>query len=135
MNRRATGRNRGFTLIEMMVVISMILILLGVAMPMYSHSMQRAREESLRTNLETLNQMIFQYTQDRQKPPQSLEDLKQAKYLDRIPEDITGSVDTWEPESGDGSIMTLEQTDASGIIGVHSGSKQIASDGTAYSSW
>jgi general secretion pathway protein G len=135
MNRRATGRNRGFTLIEMMVVISMILILLSVAMPIYSHSVTRAREESLRKNLETLNQMIFQYTQDKQKPPQSLEDLKHAKYLDRIPEDITGSVDTWEPESGEGSIMTLEQTDTSGIVGVHSGSKQIGSDGKAYSEW
>jgi type II secretory pathway pseudopilin PulG len=119
----------------MMVVISVILILLGAAMPIYSHSIQRAREENLRRNLETLNRMIFQYTQDKQKPPQALEDLKQAKYLDRIPEDITGSVDTWEPESGDGSIMTLEQTDTSGIVGVHSGSSQIGSDGTAYSSW
>jgi general secretion pathway protein G len=135
MNRRATGRNRGFTLIEMMVVISIILILLAVAMPIYSHSVTRAREETLRTNLETLNQMIFQYTQDKQKPPQELEDLKHAGYVTTVPEDITGSVDTWVPESADGSIMTLEQTDTSGIVGVHSGSNQIASDGTAYSSW
>jgi general secretion pathway protein G len=135
MNRRVTGRNRGFTLIEMMVVISIILILLALAMPLYSHSITRKREEVLRQNLETLNQMIFQYTQDKQKPPQSLGDLKQAGYVKSVPEDITGSVDTWVPESGDGSIMTLEQTDTSGIIGVHSGSNQIASDGTAYSSW
>jgi general secretion pathway protein G len=135
MSRRGTRRDRGVTLIEMMVVISIILILLAVAMPVYSHSVTQAREASLRTNLDTLNQMIFQYTQDKKKPPQGLEDLKQAKYLDRIPEDITGSVDTWELESGDGSIMSLEQTDTSGIIGVHSGSNQVGSDGTAYSSW
>jgi general secretion pathway protein G len=135
MSRRRTKRDRGVTLIEMMVVISIILILLAVAIPVYSHSVTQAREQSLRTNLDTLNQMIFQYTQDKQKPPQGLDDLKQAKYLDRIPEDITGSDDTWVPESGDGSIMSLEQTDTSGIVGVHSGSNQIASDGTAYSNW
>ena len=134
MNRRATVRNRGFTLIEMMLVISIILILLGVAIPIYSHSVTRAREENLRKNLETLNQMIFQYTQDKQKAPQSLDDLVAAKYLKAIPVDITGS-DTWETESGDDVIMSLDQTDTGGIIGVHSGSNQIASDGTAYSSW
>jgi prepilin-type N-terminal cleavage/methylation domain-containing protein len=86
-----TRRNRGFTLIEMMVVISMILILLGVAMPIYSHSIVRAREENLRKNLNTLNFMIYQYTQDKQKAPQSLDDLKTAGYIKEIPDDITGS--------------------------------------------
>jgi general secretion pathway protein G len=132
--RRATRRDRGFTLLEMVVVISIILILLGMAMPIYSHSITRAREENLRKNLNTLNQMIFQYAQDKQKAPQSLEDLKSAGYLKEIPDDITGS-NTWELEEGDGSIMSLYQTDPGGIIGVHSGSNQIASDGTAYSTW
>src|SRR5208282_5786188 len=140
MNRRATGRNesgrsKGFTLIEMMVVISDILILLGVAIPLYSHSITQAKEQSLRKHLETLNQMIFQYTQDKQKAPQSLNDLVAAKYLKEIPEDITGSSDTWETESGEDVIMSLEQADAGGIIGVHSGSHQRASDGTEYASW
>jgi general secretion pathway protein G len=142
MNRRATGRkrnvsgrNRGFTLIEMMVVISIILILLGVAIPLYSHSITQAKEQRLRKNLETMNQMIFQYTQDKQKAPQSLNDLVAAKYLKEIPEDITDSPDTWETESGDDVIMSLDQTDTGGIIGVHSGSNQMASDGTVYSSW
>ncbi|HYW39733.1 MAG TPA: type II secretion system protein [Terriglobales bacterium] len=132
MNRRATGR--GFTLVEMMVVISIILILLGLAMPIYSHSITRAREETLRKNLETLNRLIFQYALDKQKAPQSLDDLKQAGYLKTIPEDITGSVDTWQTEPAD-AILSLDQTDTDGIIGVHSGSNQTASDGTAYSSW
>jgi len=135
MNSRATGRNRGFTLLEMMVVISIILILLSLAMPLYSHSVTRAREENLRHNLETLNQMIFQYALDKQKAPQELDDLVQAKYLDRIPEDITGAVDTWVPEPADGAILSLDQTDTSGIIGVHSGSNQVGSDGKAYSEW
>jgi general secretion pathway protein G len=103
-------------------------------MPIYSHSIQRAREENLRRNLQTLNKMIFQYTQDRQKAPQSLEDLKAAGYIKSVPDDITGS-NTWETEPADGAIMSLDQTDADGIIGVHSGSNQISSDGTAYSTW
>jgi len=134
MNRRATGRHRGFTLIEMMVVISIILILLGIAMPIYSHSITTKREDNLRQNLKTLNQMISQYTQDRKKAPQSLDDLKTAGYLQTIPDDITGS-NTWETEPADGVIMSLEQKDADGIIGVHSGSTQVGSNGTAYSTW
>jgi len=118
-----------------MVVISVILILLGVALPIYSHALARKREENLRRNLETLNQMIFQYALDKQKPPQSLDDLKSAKYLETIPEDITGRVDTWVTEPGDGTIMSLEQKDTDGIIGVHSGSDKIGSNGKAYSTW
>lgn len=138
MNRRATGRNpgftnRGFTLIELMVVISIIMILLGMAMPIYSHSIVRAREENLRKNLNTLNQMIYQYTLDKKKPPKSLEDLRSEKYIDAIPDDITGS-NTWETEPAD-AIMSIDQTDTDGIIGVHSGSNHVGSDGTAYSTW
>jgi len=135
MNRRATGRERGFTLISMMVVISIMLILLGVAMPIFSHSLTRAREENLRANLETLNQAIFQYAQDKQKAPQSLSDLVSAKYLKTIPNDITGNPDTWETEPGEGVIMSLDQKDDGGIIGVHSGSTQAGSNGKAYSEW
>jgi general secretion pathway protein G len=135
MFRGARTRDRGFTLIEMMAVIGIILILLGIALPVYSHSLARAREENLRQNLETLNQLIFQYSQDKQKAPQSLDDLRTAGYLKSIPEDITGSVDTWETEPGDGTIMSLDQTDTGGIIGVHSGSNQVGSDGKAYSEW
>jgi general secretion pathway protein G len=133
MKSRASERNRGFTLIEIMVVISIILILLSVAMPIYSHSIARQREQNLRQNLETLNRVIVQYTLDKQKAPTSLEDLVQAKYIKNIPEDITGSTDSWQLDE-DESIMSLEQTDP-GITGVHSGSNQTASDGTVYSSW
>ena len=133
MKSRAAGRNRGFTLIEIMVVISIMLILLSVAMPIYSHSLTREREHNLRQNLNTLNRVITQYTLDKQAAPKSLEDLVQAKYIKAIPEDITGSTDTWQVEE-DESIMSLEQTEP-GITGVHSGSNQTASDGTTYSSW
>jgi len=135
MNTRATERSRGFTLVEMMVVISIILILLGVAMPIYSHSITRAKEQSLRKNLEILNDLIFQFTQDKKKYPQSLEDLKSAGYLKTIPDDITGS-NTWVTDpADDNTIMSLDQTESTGIIGVHSGSGATGTDGTAYSSW
>ena len=135
MSKTATERDRGFTLIEIMVTISVILILLGAAIPLYSHALTRKREENLRTNLDTLNHMIFQYTLDKQKAPQSLEDLKSAGYLESIPEDITGHTDTWATEPADGAIWSLDQKDADGIIGVHSGSDHVGSDGKAYSTW
>ena len=125
--------NRGFTLLEMMVVITILLILLAIAVPLYSQSMNHARETNLRQNLDTLNRVILQYTLDKKKAPQSLRDLVQAGYIESIPEDITGRDDTWVPEEDD-SIMSPEQTDP-GVSGVHSGSDYVASDGTAYSSW
>jgi general secretion pathway protein G len=132
--RRPAGRERGFTLIEMMVVITILLILLAVAVPVYSHSVTRQREQNLRQNLDTLNRVIYQYTLDKQKPPSSLQDLVSAHYIKDVPKDITDREDTWETEPCDG-IMSLEQTETEGICGVKSGSNQTASDGTAYSSW
>jgi general secretion pathway protein G len=131
----SSRRERGFTLIEMMVVITVILILLGMAMPIYTRSVRRALEERLVRNLDTLNEAIFQYTLDKQKTPQSLQDLKSGGYINDVPDDITGSPDTWETESGDDFIMSLDQKDKGGIIGVHSGSQQVGSDGKAYSTW
>ncbi len=133
MKRAAKGSIRGFTLIELMVVISLIVILVSIAAPIYGQSIKRAREDNLRKNLWTLNHVILQYTLDKQKAPQSLEDLRQAGYIDSIPEDITGRSDTWVPEEEE-SIMSPEQTET-GWIGVHSGSNLIATDGTLYSSW
>jgi general secretion pathway protein G len=134
MKRRPTARNRGFTLIEIMVVITILLIMLGAVMPVYTQSVKRAKEENLRKNLDTLNLLIYQYTMDKQKYPKSLEDLKSAGYIKTIPKDITGSED-WTTEDADGSIMSLDQTDKEGIIGVHSSSSATAGDGTTYSSW
>jgi general secretion pathway protein G len=126
-------RNSGFTLIEMVVVLSLILILLSIALPMYNQSIIRARETTLRQNLATLNKVIDQYTLDKQKAPQSLEDLVSAGYLKVIPNDMTGAKDTWVVEQED-SLKAIDQTEP-GIVGVHSGSNQTGTDGTAYSSW
>jgi general secretion pathway protein G len=133
MKFRSKARNRGFTLIEMVVVISLIAILLSIALPMYNQSIIRARETTLRQNLATLNKVIDQYTLDKQKAPQSLDDLVSAGYLKQIPYDITGNRDSWVLEQED-SLKSIDQTQP-GIVGVHSGSDQTASDGTAYSSW
>jgi general secretion pathway protein G len=133
-NRMKHASQRGFTLVEMMVVLTILLILLTFAMPIYSQSLTRAREDNLRKNVTTLNQMIAQYTLDKKRAPHSLEDLHSAGYIESVPDDITGRPDTWETEEEEDSIMSLEQTEG-GIIGVKSGSNAIALDGTPYSSW
>jgi len=131
---RTRAGSGGFALIEMVVVVSIILILLAIAVPIYSGSIQTAREENLRKNLHTLNQVIYQYTLDKQKAPKSLDDLRTAGYIKDIPDDITERNDTWAPEEESDTIMAPDQTDT-GIVGVHSGSSMIGSDGRAYSEW
>jgi len=132
MNRRS--RQRGFTLIELMVVISIIVILMSVAIPRYQASILRARETVLRDDLYTLRSVIDQYTLDKQKAPQSLQDVVDAGYLKQLPKDpFTNSSETWVPITDD-SIMSPDQSQP-GIIDVHSGSDQNSSEGTAYSSW
>jgi len=126
------ARNRGFTLIEMMVVIIMIAILVSIAVPMYQQSILRSREATLHQNLTTLNKAIEEYSLDKKHAPQSLEDLVPG-YVKFIPQDITGRTDTWvvEPEDSE-NPMDPNQT---GIGGVHSGSDQASSGGDPYSSW
>jgi general secretion pathway protein G len=128
-----TGR-LGFTLIELMIVISIILILVSIAVPMYQQSVIRAKEAVLRQDLKTMRDQIDNYTMDKEKAPQSLQDLVDAGYLRKIPVDpFTGSADTWQVESSD-TLQSLDQTEP-GITDVHSGSNLTGSDGTAYSSW
>jgi general secretion pathway protein G len=130
-NRR--NRARGFTLLELMIVISMIMILMSVAVPIYNQSIVQARESVLRSNLTTLRSVISQYTLDKQKAPQSLDDLVTAGYLRQIPFDPMTKLQNWEPKEED-VLMAVDQQDP-GIDDVHSASSGIASDGTAYSTW
>ena len=126
---------RGFTLIEMMIVISMILILVSIAIPVYTSSILRAKEGVLKQDLYTMRQLISQYTLDKQKAPQSLDDLISAGYLKQLPNDpFTGHNDTWTVDQED-YALSVDQQDTGGIKDVHSGSTAISSEGTAYSTW
>ena len=128
------GRMAGFTIIELMIVIAIIAILASIAAGRYQHSVWRAKEAVLRNDLFTLRSSIDQYTLDKQKAPQSLEDLATAGYIKSVPKDpITNSTDTWVTEQED-SLMAIDQT-APGIVDVHSGSDSTSTEGTAYSSW
>lgn len=123
----------GFTLIEMLMVITIIGILLSLAIPSYRQSILRARETALRENLFVLRSTIEQFTLDKQRPPGSLEELVSEGYLRAIPKDITGRSDTWGLEYSD-LVISPEQTE-SGISDVHSGSTAVSSEGTPYNSW
>jgi len=126
--------SHGFTLIEMMIVISLIVILISVAVPIYNQSVLRAKESVLRQNLFTLRSLISQYTLDKQKAPQSLDDLVQAGYIKQIPMDpMTARNDSWVPEVEDTALSVDQQE--TGIWDVHSGSEAVSSDGTAYNTW
>jgi general secretion pathway protein G len=130
-----TGRlQSGFTLIELMIVMVIIGLLAAIAVPMYVQSVRHAREAVLKEDLRTLRSAIDSYTVDKQKAPQTLEDLVQAGYLKTMPVDpFTHRSDTWIPAQDD-TLMSLDQTD-SGINDVHSGAPGAASDGTSYSAW
>jgi general secretion pathway protein G len=130
---RLRRSGRGFTLIEMVVVISLILILVSIAVPIYSQSIRRAKEAVLRQDLFTLRQVISQYTLDKQKAPQSLDDVIAAGYLKIVPTDPMTGTANWTTDQED-SLMAVDQQEP-GIVDVHSSSDQTASDGTAYSSW
>jgi general secretion pathway protein G len=134
--RYARPRQAGFTLIELMIVITIMAILISVALPAYQQSILRARESVLKQNLFTLRSVISQYTLDKQKAPQALDDLVTAGYLKQIPVDpTTGRNDTWAPDEEQDTIMSMDQQDQGGIIDVHSGSQMVGSDGTAYNTW
>src|ERR1700683_2705799 len=130
-NRRTQS---GFTLIELIIVMTIIAILATLAVPYFAAAIKHAREAVLREDLQTMRMAIDSYTMDKQKAPQSLDDLVQEGYLKAIPEDpMTHAKDTWVTDTSD-AMYSIDQTDP-GINDVHSGSEESASDGQAYSSW
>jgi general secretion pathway protein G len=127
-------KDAGFTLIELMIVMAIIGVLAVIAVPSYVGAMKHAREAALKEDLHVLRDAIDSYTSDKQKAPQSLDDLIQDGYLKTIPEDpMTRSKETWVTDSSD-ALHSLDQTDP-GIDDVHSGSQDTGSDGQPYSSW
>jgi len=124
----------GFTLIELMIVITIILILIGMAAQRYEKSVQHAREATLKQDLMVMRQSIDNYTLDKQAAPQSLEDLVQAGYLRKVPTDpMTGAAD-WVAQY-DSVVLSPDQT-STGMVDVHSNSTRVSPfENTPYNEW
>src|SRR6202049_429261 len=134
ISRFSKRARRGFTFVELMIVMAIIAVLLSVAIPIYSRSITRAKESVLKNNLFTMRTVIDEYTYDKQKAPQSLNDLVSDGYMRQIPVDpITGSADSWKIIMEDAS-NTVNQSEP-GIFDVRSGADKISLEGTPYSEW
>lgn len=131
--KRDENQAHGFTMIELMIVLTIISILVSIAIPIANAAILRAKEAVLQSDLHTLRTLIDQYTADKLKAPQSLDDLVTAGYLRSIPKDpITNAAD-WEVVMEETTLFP-EQTEP-GISNVRSSSNATASDGTPYSGW
>ncbi len=127
-------QDAGFTLMELMIVMAIISVLATLAVPSFIGAIKSAREAVLREDLHVMRAAIDSYTMDKQKAPQTLDDLIQDGYLRSIPEDpMTKSADTWVTDTSD-ALHSLDQTEP-GIDDVHSGSQETGSDGQPYSAW
>jgi len=134
-SRKSTER-AGFTLLEMMIVMAIIMILVGIAAGMYQRSVRHAREATLRSDLSVMRQAIDHYTLDKEAAPQSLEDLvnPQSQYLREIPTDPITNAKDWHVDVGD-TVMSPDQS-TTGIVDVHSNSDKVSPfDGTVYNTW
>jgi general secretion pathway protein G len=136
------NRQRGFTLLELIIVIAIVGILATIAMPAMKDMPRRATEAVLKTNLHTLRDVIDQHYGDKGKYPTSLEQLVEAGYLRKVPVDpITKRSDTWilvyEEVDPDNPPPESDSTEDGqpGIVDVHSGSPMNSLDGTPYSEW
>jgi general secretion pathway protein G len=131
---RREGRNLGFTLIELMIVMTIILILIGIAAVRYDKVVQHSKEAALKTDLRSIRDAIDNYTLDKQAAPQSVDDLQQAGYLRSVPADpMTGAKD-WVPQF-DSVVLSPDQT-TTGLVDVHSNSPRTSPfDGTPYNEW
>lgn len=132
--KRSRPAEQGFTLLELMIVMVVIGLLAAIAIPSYTNNIRNAKEAVLKEDLHTMRTAIDSYTVDKQKAPETLDDLVQSGYLKTMPVDpFTKRSDTWVPVQSD-SYSTTDQTQ-SGIDDVHSGAQMTASDGTSYNTW
>lgn len=123
----------GFTLIELMIVITIMLILIGMAAASYGSIVRQAKEAVLKYDLRTIREMIDHYTNDKQTAPQSLEDLSHAGYLREVPIDPMTRAKEWMPKY-DSVYVGTDRLDT-GVVDVSSKSTGTALDGTKYSDW
>jgi general secretion pathway protein G len=131
---RIHKQDAGFTLMELMIVMAIIGVLAVVAIPKFTAAIKMAREAVLKEDLHVMRAAIDSYTMDKQKAPQTLEDLITDGYLKAIPEDpFTHSKDTWVTDSN-GALYSVDQTEP-GIDDVHSGSQEMSTSEQAYSTW
>lgn len=132
--QRPGDRERGFTLIELIIVMTIIGLLTAIAIPSYMNSVRKAREAVLREDLHTMRAAIDSYTVDKEQAPQGLEDLVQAGYLKSVPVDpMTNTADSWVTGQSD-TLSSINETQG-GINDVHSGSQGLGSDGNSYNNW
>ena len=123
-------RSKGFTLVEVTVVMAIIVTILAIAVPQYATAIVRSKEAVLMSNLFTMRSVIDQYTYDREEPPQGLDDLVREGYLREVPLDpFTESRDTWE------IITDSGPTGQSGVFDVRSGSDRESLSGSPYNEW
>ena len=131
---RIRKQDAGFTLIELIIVMAIISTLIMIAVPLYISAIKQAREAVLKEDLHVMRAAIDSYTMDKQKAPQSLDDLITDGYLKAVPEDpFTHSKDTWVTDSN-GALYSVDQIEP-GIDDVHSGSQELSTSGQAYSTW
>jgi general secretion pathway protein G len=132
--RKKKATESGFTLIELMVVMLIIGVLMAIAVPNYIAAVKAAKESVLKEDLHIMRNAIDSYTMDKQKAPQSLQDLVDNGYLKSIPSDpMTRATDSWVVDQSD-ALHSIDQSEP-GIDDVHSGDQENGSDGQPYSTW
>jgi len=139
VSARRTAACRGFTLIELMIVVSIIGILAAIAVPNYQWSVIKAKEAVLRESLYNFRTTLDQFYADQGKYPDSLDDLKSKQYMRDIPKDpFTDKNDTWvtvEPPPPQGTANSAAPVDPGKVYDVHSGSDKVGSNGIPYNEW